>query len=995
MSNQHLADKSLLPFDRDISLCQIRLKFSLKELNMDIDIATLPKRVTVENYQSILKELRTYETVLCNMPEVTGTESMGNSFFNVWVGLTDILSRLGNNFKTNVTKFYLDLKRSELRYYSEMHARQVASVEALSIDQVLNVELPAPSGMFGSYKEATESIQSVYNTLNADTVLNNANQCFNNIYRSVSIEDGKHRAFLAQFVNFSKEYAGKVKLAIDAMNKHFTADRTGNEPFSKSYKSMEEFRQVRQLLIGMEGHLQAIARLEKNHAAIIHSVENLTLVFQKDTTVIDKPFLQDLSEMVRMTATVFETYGIAAQRQCALEHNHVEAIRALYLDVVTNLKPSNEGLPVKRVVSTEGIADNIMMGLGITAIVGFFAVMFGIIGTLIYQCAARWKRIKARVKFIDKQSFKQIKTTLPDMDRIDHISDQLTEAIEIICDSLIFDDYQPNRATIAFNIVDFQHALHVIGCEIDPHTYKFVDYRNVFEMEQSTCGARDITPYAWGSLMEDWSHQTSSMDLLKSLEAKVANIKNLKLHLDTNVVKSRVLVQTEYDREEERYKTRNIHFDDVVDMSEAQARVLLTSIGMAAHKVATTIKTLIDEILRIETQVQYTDGRMPPNTLVDRSPSTEGMNIFAAGLSIIDRGLLGVYWAAVGIVITILVTTLAVISAITTVAIMRWNRIRVRIKYVDEVAFGLIKTKLPHATEIKKMSDALEVCLDNLDCSIELPSNPDDPVKLFLYLPELSPALETLGYNINIRTYKVSKVKDIFNVTPVPCNNIGLTPKIVGGLLEDWSNLGARDVRLKKLKDVLTQLKSSKHSLQIKVWSPFINPNDPTSEELDGTTLSEDQGKVIIQTIGDIFKLTGTIYKELSDDIFAIEDQMTYTDGRTAGTEGLFGWGRPKSTPAPKAKPAAKTYTKEQIDTLVKKIISEQLGVNVTKVTDNANIKTGLGVDVDSLDAIEIVMALEEEFGFDIPDKDAESVVTVNAVVAYIAKRLKEDNSSM
>lgn len=835
---------------------------------MDIDIATLPKRVFVEDYQSLLKELRTYETVLCNMPATTGTESMGNSFFNVWVGLTDILSRLGNNFKTNVTKFYLDLKRSELRYYSEMHARQVASVEALSIDQVLNVELPAPSGMLGSYKEATESIQSVYNALNADTVLNNANQCFNNIYRSVSIEDGKHRAFLAQFVNFSKEYAGKVKMAIDAMNKHFTVDRTGNEPFSKSYKSMEEFRQVRHLLIGMEGHLQAIARLEKNHDAIIHSVENLTTVFQKDTTIIDKPFLQDLSEMVRMTATVFETYGIAAQRQCALEHNHVEAIRALYLDVVTNLKPSTEGVvtdtvqnedwkwtvpisdssaisqfekfcnkrlpadfiacvkqnnnghPVKKTIklqndvnefhflysfntnkswnifkaftcmqkngdanlvpfadtpngddfcfryegnsvkdvvmwyhetgkvehlassfsallqklekdsaqygkaaSTEGIADNIIMGLGITAVVGFFAVIFGLIGTLIYQCAARWRRIKARIKFVDKQSFKQIKTTLPDMDRIDHISDQLTEAIEIICDSLIFDDYQPNRATIAFNIVDFQHALHVIGCEIDPHTYKFVDYRNVFEMEQSTCGARDITPYAWGSLMEDWSHQTSSMDLLKSLEAKVANIKNLKLHLDTNITKSRVLVQTEYDREEQRYKTRNIHFDDVIDMSEAQARILLTSIGMAAHKVATTIKTLIEEILRIETQVQYTDGRGP-------------------------------------------------------------------------------------------------------------------------------------------------------------------------------------------------------------------------------------------------------------------------------GVEGLFGWGRPKSTPAPKAKPAAKDYTKEQIDTLVKKIISEQLGVNVTKVTDSANIKTGLGVDVDSLDAIEIVMALEEEFGFDIPDKDAESVVTVSAVVAYIAKRLKEENSS-
>lgn len=66
----------------------------------------------------------------------------------------------------------------------------------------------------------------------------------------------------------------------------------------------------------------------------------------------------------------------------------------------------------------------------------------------------------------------------------------------------------------------------------------------------------------------------------------------------------------------------------------------------------------------------------------------------------------------------------------------------------------------------------------------------------------------------------------------------------------------------------------------------------------------------------------------------------------------------------------------------IKSLIAEQLGVDIEKVTDDASFVEDMGAD--SLDTVELVMALEEEYGVDIPDEDVEKVTTVKDVIAYI-----------
>ena len=77
----------------------------------------------------------------------------------------------------------------------------------------------------------------------------------------------------------------------------------------------------------------------------------------------------------------------------------------------------------------------------------------------------------------------------------------------------------------------------------------------------------------------------------------------------------------------------------------------------------------------------------------------------------------------------------------------------------------------------------------------------------------------------------------------------------------------------------------------------------------------------------------------------------------------------------------------KSIEQRVKEIIVEQLGVNADHVTPDAKFIEDLGAD--SLDTVELVMALEEEFGNEIPDEEAEKLQTVGDVIKFVEENQK------
>ena len=75
------------------------------------------------------------------------------------------------------------------------------------------------------------------------------------------------------------------------------------------------------------------------------------------------------------------------------------------------------------------------------------------------------------------------------------------------------------------------------------------------------------------------------------------------------------------------------------------------------------------------------------------------------------------------------------------------------------------------------------------------------------------------------------------------------------------------------------------------------------------------------------------------------------------------------------------------IESRVKKIVSEQLGTDEAKVTNKSSFIDDLGAD--SLDTVELVMALEEEFETEIPDEEAEKITSVQEAIDYVNNNLK------
>ena len=77
----------------------------------------------------------------------------------------------------------------------------------------------------------------------------------------------------------------------------------------------------------------------------------------------------------------------------------------------------------------------------------------------------------------------------------------------------------------------------------------------------------------------------------------------------------------------------------------------------------------------------------------------------------------------------------------------------------------------------------------------------------------------------------------------------------------------------------------------------------------------------------------------------------------------------------------------ENIEQRVKKIVAEQLGVNESEIKTESSFVDDLGAD--SLDTVELVMALEEEFECEIPDEEAEKITTVQQAIDYVSAHVK------
>ena len=274
-------------------------------------------------YQDLHK-LEVYHNYVRSL-DVTSNEGIGTGLLKIFIGVTDTFLRIGNTFKTNIFKFYKDLKRSEMRYYYESHTTMCLKAESIPITQVTNLDVPIPSGMKGTYQSACMSLEQVYTVLDIQSYGQGVLAALIDFRRKL-MRSEDYKNTLVPMTNLVKQRETSLNSLKTSVDKVFTEQKTPmNVKFMDVYKTMKEFKDTRLSLLDMEKYLAATNKLVKLVDDIDTVLADITSYLTEDQE-IDKALVTDMINIVKYMGVSFDIYGTTTTRQMAVEHNHIGVI---------------------------------------------------------------------------------------------------------------------------------------------------------------------------------------------------------------------------------------------------------------------------------------------------------------------------------------------------------------------------------------------------------------------------------------------------------------------------------------------------------------------------------------------------------------------------------------------------------------------------------------------------------------------------------------------
>lgn len=250
------------------------------------------------------------------------------------IGVGDLLGKLTFTFKANTTRFYKDLKRSEITEFSESHLLKISKVENASFEVFMDQTVAGPSGMKTDYKTAIVALSNLYTALDIVPTLDQYNDAFSSVFRALVQESGAQESIITQLAATQAPKLPKATAAYRVFNDCFSKlDHNGMEKFSIAYKSMADFREVRTMLLNMEVQLQSIGGVYASLKDAESKIDAIISFLNKSNMPITPTFVKHLADEVGYLATLLDMTAVANTAQSALEHNHIVVINSLYNSV--------------------------------------------------------------------------------------------------------------------------------------------------------------------------------------------------------------------------------------------------------------------------------------------------------------------------------------------------------------------------------------------------------------------------------------------------------------------------------------------------------------------------------------------------------------------------------------------------------------------------------------------------------------------------------------
>lgn len=275
---------------------------------------------------------RLYSEVLSNMKyfnsinfDHVAQEGLADGITRMFTGVLNTLMHVVHTFKTNTTKFYKTLKRTELVYFKESNEVTVRRIFNFDYEMMSGLEIPVPNKMTGTYKDVTTKTVNFLSSLDMETrsslFVKQTDQLRD---RVLSGEEG-----LDSLIQIAPEDLPILTKTFKTLNLCFVGPSSPRKRLSDVLPSKEEMKEVYNLLLNSADFQYGVQRVEANLDSSTKNLNDILAFLQKNTGTLTKRDLMDLSTVAMFYAKVFDMYGVAVQDLSRVEHNFVDILKLI------------------------------------------------------------------------------------------------------------------------------------------------------------------------------------------------------------------------------------------------------------------------------------------------------------------------------------------------------------------------------------------------------------------------------------------------------------------------------------------------------------------------------------------------------------------------------------------------------------------------------------------------------------------------------------------
>lgn len=262
---------------------------------------------------------------------VDANEGLWSITKNILAGIVNVFIRILNTLKTDIFKFYKDLKRTELRFWIESHKVTAVRINNLNYYEIQEIPIPFPNGMNTTYLDAIDKTTKTLYSLDTATKASLAADMTAKIY--TLLKSGLELNYTIDS-GITSMNVNNIKSIFNISNKcmdNKKRDKNMTKPFSTLFTAMSEFTKSVDMSLDAEKQVNQTSFIYNKMSECNDTFSDIIdYIKTSNGSNVTKNEILKLSKLAFNIAEIFDMFGITVFSYHKLEHNLVEVYKELY-----------------------------------------------------------------------------------------------------------------------------------------------------------------------------------------------------------------------------------------------------------------------------------------------------------------------------------------------------------------------------------------------------------------------------------------------------------------------------------------------------------------------------------------------------------------------------------------------------------------------------------------------------------------------------------------